>query len=70
VLQSQRQNVVVPIVSGQSREVLSVDALLSHVQSVVSATRKQHPELSTYHLHDVLLRVEEGELRAILEFRK
>lgn len=65
-----RQNVVVPVLPQTHQEGLSVDALFGRLQHVVATTRQSHPELTDFHLHDVLLRMEEGELRAVLDFRR
>ncbi|KPV38979.1 hypothetical protein [Alicyclobacillus ferrooxydans] len=68
--QTARQRVVVPVLHQSFEDTLSVDGLFGRLQTVVSNTRKTHPELTDYHLHDVALRMEEGELRAVLDFRK
>lgn len=65
-----RQRVVVPVLQQSSESTLSVDGLFGRLQTVVATTRKTHPELTDYHLHDVALRMEEGELQAVLDFRK
>lgn len=65
-----RQHVVVPVLPQESDNAMSVDALFGKLQNVVAVTRKNHPELTDYHLHDVFLRMEEGELRAVLDFRR
>ncbi|QSO52620.1 hypothetical protein JZ785_01340 [Alicyclobacillus curvatus] len=65
-----RQRVVVPVLQQSSESTLSVDGLFGRLQTVVATTRKTHPELTEYHLHDVALQMEEGELRAVLDFRK
>jgi hypothetical protein len=67
---SSRQSVVVPVLPQSSNSTLSVDGLFGKLQTVVANTRKTHPELTDYHLHDVSLCMEEGELRAILDFRR
>lgn len=65
-----RQSVVVPVLPQSSEHTLSVDGLFGRLQAVVADTRKIHPELTDYHLHDVSLRMEDGELRAVLDFRR
>jgi hypothetical protein len=49
---------------------LSVDALLDKIQRAITTTRNSDPSLSHYHLHDVTLRMSEGQLHAVLDFRK
>ncbi|MCL6452483.1 MAG: hypothetical protein K6T78_02520 [Alicyclobacillus sp.] len=65
-----RQHVVVPVLPPNEDRALSVDALFGRLQTVVAVTRRNHPELTDYRLHDVALRMEDGELRAVLDFRK
>jgi len=65
-----RQHVVVPVLPQTNQDALSIDALFGRLQNVVAVARKSHPELTGYHLYDVLLRMEAGELRAVLDFRR
>ncbi|MCL6515972.1 hypothetical protein [Alicyclobacillus sp.] len=66
-----RRHVVLPVLSERSSScTLSVEGLIGRLQHVVREARAQHPDLQDYHLHDVNLRIEGGELRAVLDFRK
>lgn len=65
-----RQSVVVPVLPQSTSQAISVDGLFGRLQTVVANARKTHPELTDYHLHDVALRMEDGELRAVLDFRR
>lgn len=49
---------------------LPVDVLLDRVRRAVQTARIAHPELQNYHLHDVALRVADGQLVADLHFRR
>jgi hypothetical protein len=48
---------------------LSVDQLLYQIRKSIQAIRQEHPELADSRLHDVRLRVADGCLQAVLEFR-
>lgn len=64
-----RKQVVVPVFSRGDEATVSVEGLMGQLQSVVRSTRDTNPDLSSYHLYDVALRIEQGELKAILDFR-
>ncbi|MCL6598226.1 hypothetical protein [Alicyclobacillus macrosporangiidus] len=65
------KHVVLPVLSERSSScTLSVEGLIGRLQHVVRKARAQNPDLADYHLHDVNLRIEGGELRAVLDFRK
>ncbi|SFU94044.1 hypothetical protein [Alicyclobacillus macrosporangiidus] len=66
-----KRHVVLPVWSERSSScTLSVEGLIGRLQRVVRQARVQHPDLADYRLHDVHLRIEGGELRAVLDFRK
>jgi hypothetical protein len=66
-----RKHVVVRLLEDDMPPVsLSVDALLDKIQRAITHTRHDDPSLSHYYLHDVTLRMSDGQLQAVLDFRK
>jgi hypothetical protein len=65
-----QRRVVVPVFSTSSGTTVSVDGLLGQLQRVVATTRESHPDLGEYRLYDVSLCVDQGELKAVLDFRR
>jgi len=66
-----KRSVVVPCVVARENEAkFSVEGLLASIQREVSETRRIHPELEVFHLHDVSLRVAQQALVAELDFRR
>ncbi|RIV18891.1 hypothetical protein D2Q93_13365 [Alicyclobacillaceae bacterium I2511] len=63
-------SVVIPVVTKDSSQTFSVEELFGHLQSMVGKVRQANPNLVDYHLHDVGLRLEQGELQAVFEFRR
>ena len=59
----------VPVFVDQTEVSVIVDGLLGQLQRVVKSVCESHPDLSHYHLYDVTLRVDQGHLKAMLEFR-
>lgn len=69
LVESDRKTVFVPVFVDQTEVSVTVDGLLGQLQRVVKSVRESHPDLSHYHLYDVTLRVDQGHLKAMLEFR-
>jgi hypothetical protein len=69
LVESDRKKVVVPVFADQTEVSISVEGLLGQLQQVVRSARDSHPDLFRYRLHDVALRVEQGQLQAVLDFR-
>jgi hypothetical protein len=67
---SQRKTVVVPVFSTNSGATVSVEGLIGQLQKVVTSTRDSRPDLRSYRLYDVALCVDQGELQAVLDFRR
>jgi hypothetical protein len=48
----------------------SVEGLMAEIQRGVRCVRDEHPDLDAFHLHDVSLRLADGNLLAELDFRR
>ncbi len=48
----------------------SIEGLIAQIQRGVRTVRDEHPDLAAFHLHDVSLLLEDGNLVAELDFRR
>ncbi|MCL6636979.1 MAG: hypothetical protein K6T26_03430 [Alicyclobacillus sp.] len=65
-----QRSVIVSVLKGESPQSVSVDGLFGQLHTAVREVRAHHPDLQDYHLYDIHLRLEQGELQAVLDFRK
>ncbi|GMA52118.1 hypothetical protein GCM10025857_34750 [Alicyclobacillus contaminans] len=64
-----RQQAPVPVSPENAGCDLTVDGLLGRLQQLVAETRMCHPEWAECGLYDVSLRLEGGQLTAVLHFQ-